>query len=80
MPKNLGEGAITEQYGRPSAASPRDGSPSNAQTLNFVNGAPCSAGQDARQDILRPGTVLAVPQFRVSARWISCPRVASLEV
>ncbi len=27
-----------------------------------------------------PGTVLAVPQVRVSARWISCLRTASIEI
>jgi hypothetical protein len=30
--------------------------------------------------LLSPGTVLAVPQVRVSARWMSCSRAASLEL
>lgn len=34
---------------------------------------------DARQHAASwPGTVLAVPQVRVCARWISCLRVASI--
>jgi hypothetical protein len=33
--------------GRPGAASPAGGSPPDTQTPNCVNGAPCSAGQDA---------------------------------
>lgn len=30
--------------------------------------------------LLRPGTVLAVPQVRVFARWMSCSRAASIEM
>jgi hypothetical protein len=33
-----------------------------------------------RRRMLSHGTVLAVPQFRVSARWISCSRAASIEM
>ena len=38
---------------------------------------PCNSAGVVR--LLHPGAVLAVPQVRVFARWMSCSRAASIE-